>query len=166
MTCDKCKGLLVPDDYGNSGDQRCFNCGKQFPVDWTPAAPITIEEPVKQKQLEVTMALGQTCTHCDQPAAEDSVKCPRHRDIQKRANQNYAKKVAEAAGKIPKKVGRPKQEKAEPPTGLIEYKPAVPQVSSPTLTLIDQTIAMLQADMDALTRAREVMRRVTTPEAL
>lgn len=117
--------------------------------------------PKMKKAKEVRMAIGGTCTTrgCRTGAAHDSVKCEKHRDIQREKNAQYQgralkgqpgrpKKVADAVVHVPAR--------REPDT-LPTPRPVV--MNGNVFSVLDAAIVSATADVQALERTREILAR-------
>lgn len=125
------------------------------------------------------MAIGGRCTTrgCQDAAADDSVKCPRHRDIQRVKNANYQgrpvpvsplKSVTAGGGQrsTPNgKPGRPKKLPAPvvsvPAMRELETLPTPRPVAlrGDVLSILDAAIVSASEDVQALERTREILSR-------
>lgn len=119
----------------------------------------------KKKAREVRMAIGETCTArgCRDGAAPDSVKCERHRDIQREKNAKYQGRS------IPVKPGRkaaPAASVTVPAKRELETL-AIPRpitvsgqvMNGDVLRVLDAAIVSATADVQALERTREILSR-------
>lgn len=114
------------------------------------------------------MASGGICTKkgCEDGAAEDSVQCARHRDIQREKNAKYqgrADGISARAHKPRASAARDKDLPAivGPPSRVT--RPVV--VNGSTMSLLNEALAAAQADVEALVRARAIVERHRASES-
>lgn len=111
-------------------------------------------------QKEGGMAIGGRCTArgCTDDAAEDSVKCARHRDIQREKNEKYQGRS------IPVKPGR-KAPRAAVVSVPAKREPETLPTPRPVgqrgdvLIILDSAIVSAHADVQAIERTREILSR-------
>lgn len=129
-------------------------------LDLNDSLETLVDREKRRQPKEGRMAIGGRCTArgCTDDAAEDSVKCARHRDIQREKNAKYQGRS------IPVKPGRKEPraavvsvpEKREPET-LPTPRPVGQR--GDVLSILDSAIVNAHADVQALERTREILYR-------
>lgn len=153
MNCHKCGGLMVADhDRESLTGERCINCG-------SPGGgikPMPAQENCKRPK-------------CDDPKAEDSVYCPKHRDMKRAANAREAAKrkgvSVTPAEKKPRNRKPPETRlKESPPPSPVKQENGHPGIHIDlTAAYIRETIARLQGDIRQLEQTLSVLAVLASP---
>lgn len=136
MNCKKCSGLMVADhDPESPTGIRCINCGSQG-----------VGSMSTDKQTEECAK-----TACPDPKADDSVYCPRHREMKRAANQKaLAKKKGLPAA--PKTIG----DVVRKMKSREKTQPAVKTATGP-IAEIDAAIARRMEEIKTLEAAKTLL---------
>lgn len=113
------------------------------------------DECVSEPQPREGVMKGETCTKglCENEAAEDSVMCPKHRDLKKAMNARYQGKDGK-----PKRAYHRRAVVAQEPGPCPGPVPGeVVPVPAGALADLDEAIAARKADLAVLERAKEIL---------
>lgn len=184
MTCPKCGGMII-DEFGDQrcfscgrrpDDNQVRAIEPEEPIE-SPgyrrkrsADEITnlVMKAVRAKRghseqanMEEPMgsALEGTCSkkNCEEPAAPDSVRCVKHRDMQRASNEAYAAKQNKKAGKPAPQQGARKPKTAAPAIATHPASPVSNGHGEFDATGLDAAIEALRHDLASLERAREIL---------
>lgn len=190
--CGSSRIVLAPDEappWATSWT-KCFACGKRWnleggqpktkgdeegteELDVSTSPKRTGEDIVKlvmdlsRKQpavLKKETTMVPTCNrpNCTQPRADDSVRCVRHRDAQKRSNENYAKLHPPAKAKKERAPTLPAT-RSHAPITLAEPRIVNPapgramNLDGNVLTVLDGLIATREAELVMLRGTKEIL---------
>ena len=123
------------------------------------------EHQATQKK-ETTMA---RCTKgsCPDEAADDSVRCPKHRDMQRASNEHYQGRAGSAAGKPKRKYTRRLPLGGTRSTAVATIEPKVvsatpvrrADLNGNVLTVLDVLLQKMASDTAAVERTKELLER-------
>lgn len=120
MTCRKCQGFLAVE----FGEGRCVNCGRTYTAEeLADAEAVAVVEEMDAddvRGMARTLAMQPpfvprkggkpmatvSCRSCEEPKADDSVFCVRHRDMKRAANERMRMKRGGLAATKPRGIRR------------------------------------------------------------
>lgn len=158
MKCDKCGGLVVRGD--EEGELKCLSCSKRI-----------YRQEDNEVETKTVPSERARCTKgkCQDFAADDSVRCPYHRDMKKAMNDRFKNKGQPSHDKPKRKYTRRALTPPFPPVaGRAPIALAEPRIIKPrqithangdrsVLSMIDTLLLQLGEDTSVLLRAKELL---------